>query len=134
MKQLAEYSSKNIYGFFKPEEICFVVDKNYEYIDCDSFVTESISEAIEYAHENEYQIFIYNRKLKKDCINVDWLFSNLIDNIEEEGLDGSYFLDCLGDNGEKNFKEMVKNWFSKILGDTWFADECIGKLKNETEI
>lgn len=54
MKELTEYSEKNLYDFFKPEEICFVVDKSYEYIDCDSFTTDSMSEAIEYAHENEY--------------------------------------------------------------------------------
>ena len=131
MNNLAEYSVTNIYDSFKPEEICFIVAKCYEAIEYDDyyFITDDLYEAVEYAHENEWQIFIYYKKLTKDCINADHLFRDLIDNAEEEGLDGSYFLDCLGDDGEKEFKEMIEKWVSKFLGDTWIADECVGELK-----
>jgi len=127
---MKQYSVSNVYGFFKHEEICFVVAQCYEdIVQYNSFVTDDLEEAIEYAHENEWKIFIYYKKLTKDCINADYLFRVLIDNVEEEGLDESYFLDHLGDDGEKEFKEMIENWGSKFFGETWIADECVGELK-----
>lgn len=62
MKHLAEYSAKSLYGFFKKEEICFVVEKKFEWIDDTSDVTDDLKEAKELAKENDYQIFIYTKK------------------------------------------------------------------------
>ena len=46
MKQLVEYTIKNLYNEFKPEEVCFVVAKSYGYINELSYLTGDINTAL----------------------------------------------------------------------------------------
>lgn len=85
MKQL-EYTSKNLYGWFKPEEVCFVVAKSYDYVNELSYITDDLNDALSFAKENDYEIFVYEKRLAKDCLNTQLLFRNMLDNIKEEGV------------------------------------------------
>ncbi|SFJ75169.1 hypothetical protein [Succinivibrio dextrinosolvens] len=132
MKHLAEYSAKSLYGFFKKEEICFVVEKEFEWIDDTSDVTDDLKEAKLLAKENEAQIFIYKKRLCIDCFYPDTVFQDVLDSLEREGLASELLLDRIGEEGEKEFTEMCKKWFAKHIGkNSWFADELVGVLKDE---
>lgn len=126
MKHLAEYSAKSIYGFFKKEEICFVVEKEFEWIDDTSDVTDDLKEAKELTKENDYQIFIYTKKFGKDCFDADYLFEEMIDNVNQDGLD----LNCC-ESDKQEFIRITTEWFNKVIRNYWFADECVGVLKDE---
>lgn len=126
MKELTEYSAKSLYGFFKKEEICFVIERNYDEIDESSSITDDLEEAKELAEENEAQIFIYRKKFGKDCFNADYLFEDMIDNVNQEGLD----LDCL-ESEKQEFIRITTEWFNKVVRNYWFADEYMGVLKDE---
>ncbi len=126
MKQLTEYSVKSLYGFFKPEEICFVIEQSFDFIDDTSDVTDDLKEAKALAKENDYQIFIYRKKFGKDCFDADYLFEQMIDNVNQEGLD----LNCC-ESDKQEFSRITTEWFNKVIGNYWFADECVGVLKDE---
>jgi len=93
MKQLAEYSAKSLYGFFKPEEICFVIEQNFDFIDETSDITDDLEEAKELAEENEAQIFIYTKKLnyvddyvpRKD-LEDSWFADELVGVLKDENI------------------------------------------------
>ena len=93
MKHLKEYSAKSLYGFFKKEEICFVVEKEFEWIDDTSDVTDDLEEAKELAEENEAQIFIYTKKTnyvddftpRKDFSN-GWFADELVGVLKDENI------------------------------------------------
>ena len=130
MKQLAEYTTKNLYVEFKPDEICFIVAKDYDYIDELSYITDDMNDALSFAKENDYKIFISEKKFASDCLYSDVLFKNMLDDFEEDGLDSSYLLNYIGADGKKEFKELIENWFDKYIGnDYWIAGEPIGVLK-----
>ena len=129
MKQLAEYTTKNLYVEFKPDEICFIVAKDYDYIDEFSYITDDMNDALSFA-KNDYKIFIFEKKFASDCLYSDVLFKNMLDDFEEDGLDSSYLLNYIGADGKKEFKELIEQWFNKYVGnDYWFAGEPVGVLK-----
>ena len=132
MKQLVEYTTKNLYGEFKPDEICFIVEKDYDYIDELSYITDDMNDALSFAKENDYKIFIFEKKFASDCLYSDVLFNDMLDDFEDDGLDSSYLLNRIGADGKKEFKELIENWFDKyISNDYWFADRLLGMLKIE---
>lgn len=131
MKQL-EYTSKNLYGWFKPEEVCFVVAKSYDYVNELSYITDDLNDALSFAKENDYKVFVYEKKFAKDCLNTQLLFRNMLDNIKEEEFDTDYVPNCIKKEGEKEFSELIEKWFDKYIGNThWFADRLLGMLKIE---
>lgn len=84
MKTLISYTEKDIIKHFKKEEICFVIELSYEYIDDTSDVTDDLKEAKKIAEENEAQIFIYTKKL------------NYVDDyVPRKDLEDSWFADEL---------------------------------------
>lgn len=130
MKQLAEYTTKSLYSEFKPKDVCFVVAKSYEDINELSYLTDDMSDALSFAKENDYKIFIFEKKFASDCLYSDVLFNNMLDDFEDDGLDSSFLLNCIGADGKKEFKELIENWFDKYIGnDYWFAGEPVGVLK-----
>lgn len=126
MKTLGSYSEKNLFEQFKKEEICFVIELSYEYIDDTSDVTDDLKEAKKIAEENEAQIFIYTKKFGKDCFDADYLFEEMIDNVNQEGLD----LNCC-ESDKQEFIRITTEWFNKVIRNYWFADELMGVLKDE---
>ena len=130
MKQLAEYTVNNLYDLFKLEEVCFIVEKDYDYIDELSYITDDVNDALSFAKENDYKIFIFKKKYAVDCLYPDMLFEYMLDDLEEDGLDSSYLLNYIGADGKKEFKELIEQWFGKYVGnDYWFADNLLGTLK-----
>ena len=130
MKQLAEYTTKNLYSEFKPEDVCFVVAKSYKYVNELSYITDDMNDALSFAKENDYKIFVFKKKFASDCLYPDMLFQNMLDDLEDEGLDSSYVIDLIGDKGVEEFKKLIEQWFNKYVGnDYWFAGEPVGVLK-----
>ena len=130
MKQLAEYTTKNLYSEFKPKEICFVVAKSYKYVNELSYITDDMNDALSFAKENDYKIFVFKKKFASDCLYPDMLFQNMLDDLEDEGLDSSYVIDLIGDKGVEEFEKLIEQWFNKYVGnDYWFAGEPVGVLK-----
>lgn len=129
MKPLAEYTRKNLFVEFKPREICFIIEKSYEDIDENSYITDDMNDALSFADEND-KIFIFEKKFASDCLYPDMLFEYMLDNLEDDGLDSTYLLNCIGDEGKKEFKKLIENWFDKyVSNDYWFAGEPVGVLK-----
>lgn len=132
MKQLVEYTIKNLYNEFKPEDVCFVVAKSCSYISDLSYLTDDLNDALSFAKENDYNIFVYKKKFTKDCLDTYSIFRNTIENIQEAGFDIDYAL-CIkncGKKAEKDFNELIEQWFFKYIdSNTWFADNLIGTLK-----
>lgn len=132
MKTLTSYSEKNLFEQFKKEEICFVIELKFDFIDETSDITDDLEEARELAEENEAQIFIYKKRLCIDCFYPDTVFHDVLDSLESEGIASELLLDRIGEEGEKEFTEMCKKWFAKHIGkNTWFADELVGVLKDD---
>ena len=130
MKQLAEYTTKNLYSEFKPEDVCFVVAKSYKYVNELSYITDDMNDALSFAKENDYKIFVFKKKFASDCLYPDMLFQNMLDDLEDEGLDSSYVIDLIGDKGVEEFEKLIEQWFNKYVGnDYWFAGEPVGVLK-----
>lgn len=127
---MIEYTTKNLYGEFKPEEVCFVADLDYEYISELSYITDDMGDAVDEAKENDYKIFVFTKKFTKDCMDTERLFQDMIENLEEEGLDRNYVLYHMEENGKKEFAEMVEKWFRKNIDQTyWITDRLLGTLK-----
>ena len=130
MKQLAEYTTKNLYSEFKPKEICFVVAKSYKYVNELSYITDDMNDALSFAKENDYKIFVFKKTLASDCLYPDMLFEYMLDNFEDDGLDSAYLLNCIGEDGTKEFEKLIEQWFDKYIGnDYWFAGEPVAVLK-----
>ena len=128
--KLVEYTTKNLYGEFKPEEVCFVVDLDYEYISELSYITDDMWDAVDEAKETNSKIFVFTKKFTKDCMDTERLFQDMIENLEEEGLDRNYVLYHMEENGKKEFAEMVEKWFRKNIDQTyWITDRLLGTLK-----
>lgn len=136
MKQL-EYTMNNLYGLVKPygkfeaDELCFVVEEDYDYINELSYVTDELNDALSKAKENDYEIFVYEKRLAKDCLNTNKIFEAMLENLEEEGLDIGYVIAGDEENAEKDFTEFVEKWFNKYVGTYWFSDRFLGRLKIE---
>ena len=130
MKQLVEYTTKNLYGEFKPEDVCFVVAKSYKYVNELSYITDDMNDALSFAKENDFKIFVFKKKFASDCLYPDMLFQNMLDDLEDEGLDSAYVLNYIGADGTEEFKKLIEQWFDKYIGnDYWFAGEPVGVLK-----
>jgi hypothetical protein len=128
--KLVEYTTKNLYGEFKPEEVCFVVDLDYEYISELSYITDDMWDAVDEAKETNSKIFVFTKKFTKDCMDTERLFQDMIENLEEEGLDRNYVLYHMEENGKKEFAEMIEKWFRKNIDQTyWITDRLLGTLK-----
>ena len=127
MKYLTEYSVKNLYSLFKKEEICFVVAENLKNIEF-SDVTDVLQEAKEFASSGG-QIFIFKKKLVRDCFDFESLYDDLLDYIDQQGYDSDYLQEIISDEEKKEFKEFAEKWFSKCVQNTWFGDELLGVLK-----
>lgn len=132
--KLVEYTTKNLYGLFKPEEICFIVEESYDYIDELSHITDDLNDAVSEAKENDYKIFVFEKKFAKDCLYPDRIFQDMLENIQEEGFDIGYVIAGDEENAEKEFTELVKKWFEKYVGNTyWFTDRLLGTLRLDKE-
>ena len=131
MKQLAEYTTKNLYSEFKPEDVCFVLAKSYKYVNELSYITDDMNDALSFAKENDYKIFVFRKKFASDCLCTYRLFQNMLDDLEDEGLDSTYVLNYIGLDGTEEFKKLIEQWFNKYVGnDYWFAGEPVGVLSN----
>lgn len=138
MKELTEYTMNNLYGLVKPygkfeaEELCFVVEKSYDFIDECSYITDDLNDALDEAKENDYKIYIYTKKFSKDCLYPYRIFQNILENLKEEGLDIGYAIGGNEENAEKEFTELVEKWFEKYVGNSWwFTDRLLGTLRTE---
>lgn len=131
METLTSYSEKKLFEQFKKEEICFVIEQNYDFIDETSDVTDDLKEAKELAKENDYQIFIYKKMFAKDCLSSEEVFNYLVDDVEDMGYSSEYLLNSISEEDKKEFLDFTEKWFNKIVKDAWFADECVGVLKDE---
>ena len=130
MKELVEYTTKNLYGEFKPEEVCFVVEIDYDCIDELSYITDDLNDALDEAKENDYKIFIYTKKCVKDCLNTHKIFEDMLETLKEEGLDIGFVLGGIKEDAEEKFTELTNMWFEKFVGNNyWFTDRLLGTLR-----
>lgn len=128
--KLVEYTTKNLYGEFKPEEICFVVEKDYDYIDELSYITDGLNDALDEAKENDYKIFVFEKKFAKDCLNTHKIFEDMLENLEEEGWNIGYVIGGDEENAEEDFAKLINKWFEKYVGNNyWFTDRLLGTLR-----
>ena len=117
MKQLTEYTTKNLYSLFKPEEICFIIAKEdgLDYVDGLSYSTDDLDDALDEAKENDYKIFVYAKKLAIECLDTDLLYN---DDIKEDAIE--------------EFSTLLKTWFAKYFDNTyWIPDRLLGTLRTE---
>lgn len=132
MKQLTEYTTKNLYSLFKPEELCFVVGKDYESLDVLSYTTDDLADAIDEAKENDYKIFVYSKKLAIECLDTDLLYNNMIENVQEEGFDIETMIYDIKEDASEEFSTLLKTWFAKYFDNTyWIPDRLLGTLRTE---
>ena len=132
MKQLTEYTTKNLYSLFKPEELCFVVGKDYESLDVLSYTTDDLADAIDEAKENDYKIFVYSKKLAIECLDTDLLYNNVIENVQEEGFDIETMIYDIKEDASEEFSTLLKTWFAKYFDNTyWIPDRLLGTLRTE---
>lgn len=136
MKELTEYTMNNLYGLVKPygefeaDELCFIVEVDYDCIDELSYITDKLDDALSKAKENNDKIFIYTKKFAKDCLYPNRLFQNMLESLEEEGLDIGFVIGGIEKYAEENFTELVEKWFEKFVGnDYWFYDRLLGTLR-----
>lgn len=130
MKELVEYTTKNLYGLFKPEELCFVVEIDYDCIDELSYITDDLDDALSEAKERDDKIFIYTKKFAKDCLYPDRIFQDILENLEEEGLDIGFVIAGVEKDAKEEFAELINKWFEKYVGnDYWFSDRFLGTLR-----
>lgn len=123
---LEEYTTTDLANCFNAEEICFAVKEDPDWIDELSTVTDDLEEAKRIAEEKGYQIYIYKKKFAKDCLDADWIFDSLTDHLEFEGYDFDY-----SETDKKEFDRITEQWFNKIVGETWFAYDLLGVLKDD---
>ena len=128
--KLVEYTTKNLYGEFKPEEICFVVEKDYDYIDELSHITDDLNDALDAAKENDYKIFVYSKKLAIECLDTDLLYNDMIENVQEEGFDIETMIYDIKEDASEEFSTLLKTWFAKYFDNTyWIPDRLLGTLR-----
>jgi len=93
MKTLTSYSEKKLFEQFKKEELCFVIEQSFDFIDETSDITDDLKEARELAEENEAQIFIYTKRLnyvddyvpRKD-LEDSWFADELVGVLKDENI------------------------------------------------
>ncbi len=128
MKQLKSYSEKRLRTLYKPNELCFIIAKEYKYIDDTSRVMDTLKEALAEVDLDEH-IYIYTRKKIVDYLDPDWLYQNLIDDMESEGVLGEYLESLIGRKGKEDFKITVTKFLKRHVKNAWLADEVIGVLE-----
>ena len=128
MKQLKSYSEKRLRTLYKPNELCFIIAKEYKYIDDTSRVMDTLKEALAEVGLDEH-IYIYTRKKMIDYLDTDSLYQNLIDDMESEGVLGEYLESLIGRKGKEDFKITVTKFLKRYVRDAWLADEVIGVLE-----
>lgn len=129
MKPLAKYTDKNIYGFFKPEEICFVVKHYYQDL-AQADVTDDLEDAKDLAKGTDKNIYIHTKEYLRDCFDADDLFRDLIDNLDLQGVNTDEFLEwSISDEQINEFKAINKEWFNHVVKDTWISGDLIGELQ-----
>ena len=128
MKQLKSYSEKRLRTLYKPNEICFIIAKEYKHIDDTSSVMDTLKEALAEVGLDEH-IYIYTRKKIVDYLDSDGLYQNLIDDMESEGVLGEYLESLIGRKGKEDFKITVTKFLKRYVRDAWLADEVIGVLE-----
>jgi hypothetical protein len=132
MNQLVEYTTKNLYGEFKPEEICFIVAKEdgLDYVDGLSYSTDDLDDALDEAKENDYKIFVYSKKLAIECLDTDLLYNDMIENVQEEGFDIETMIYDIKEDASEEFSTLLKTWFTKYFDNTyWIPDRLLGTLR-----
>ena len=131
MKTFTEKELKKKYPNYKTD-LCYVVAEAYDdFFYAESFTTDELDEAKEKAQQDGYHIYVYMKKLMKDCLDTDYLLDNLVEYVEQEGIDSGWLWDMISDQEKKNFCSFVTKWFNKIVGNSYVADECIGELVEE---
>jgi hypothetical protein len=106
------------------------VEKDYDYIDELSHVTDDLNDALDEAKENDYKIFVFEKKFAKDCLYSDKIFQDMLETLEEEGLNIGYVIGGDEENAEKEFTALVEKWFEKYVGNNyWFTDRLLGTLR-----
>lgn len=136
MKELTEYTMNNLYGLVKPygefeaDELCFIVEVDYDCIDELSYITDKLDDALSKAKERDDKIFIYTKKFAKDCLNTQKIFEDMLENLEEEGLDVDFVLGGIKEYAEEKFTELTNMWYEKFVGDNyWFYGRLLGTLR-----
>lgn len=131
---MKEYTMNNLYGLVKPygqfeaEELCYIVEPDYDCINEISYITDDLNQALAEAKETNSKIFIF----AKNCLYPDKIFQNMLKSLKEEGLDIGYLLAGVEENAEKDFAKLINKWFKKYVGNTyWFPDRLLGTLRTE---
>lgn len=120
------------YGKFEAEELCYIVEIDYDCIDELSYITDNLHDALSKAKENDDKIFIYTKKFAKDCLYPNRIFQNILESFEEEGLDIGYVLGGIEKEAEEDFEKLINKWFENYVGKSyWFPDRLLGTLKTE---
>lgn len=130
MKTFTEKELKKSYPNHKTD-LCYMVAESYYDIDAETFTTDELDEAKEEAKQDGYHVYVFTKKLMKDCFDADCLLYNLVDNVEQEGVDSDWLYGMLSDLDKKNFCSFVTKWFGNVVGNSYFADELIGELELE---
>ena len=108
--------------------------KDYDYIDELSHITDDLNDALDEAKENDYKIFVFEKKFAKDCLYSDKIFQDMLETFEEEGLDIGYVIGGIEEDAEKDFTKLINKWFEKYVGNNyWFTDRLLGTLRLDKE-
>jgi len=129
MKTFTEEELKAEYPNFE-RDLCYIVEGSYDFIDDESYTTDQLDEAVEKSKERDYHIYVFTKKLMKDCLDADYLLDNLVDNVEQNGIDSGWLYSMLSTSTKQEFYSFVTKWFDKVVGSSYLADEFIGELEN----
>ena len=128
MKTFSEQELKKTYPKHKTE-LCYVVAEAYDDLFYnESFTTDNLKEAKAEAKTKHYHMYIFTKKLMKDCLDTNYLLENLVDNVEQEGVDSGWLWDMLSTSTQQEFHSFIAQWFNKIVGKSYITDEYIGEL------
>lgn len=130
-RQIPAYTEQQLFSKWESEKLCYVIEKQYDRIDASSDVTDDLEEAKELAKEYEQRIFVYLKKYVKECLDPDDVLQDLLDHVEQNGYDSAVLYDQISETEEKKFKNYVRNWFDRIVKNSWIADYCVGVLIEE---
>lgn len=130
MKIFTEEELKKTYPNYK-KDFCYVVAESYADIDAETSSTDELDEAKEEAKTRHYHIYVFAKKMMKACLDANSLLEDLVDNVEQEGVDSGWLWDMISDKEKQKFCSFVINWFNNIVGNSFVADEYVGELVEE---